>query len=116
GADTGRGRNATRRARPLDRGDREVGLAVARARAVELAIEPGARQRPVALHGDGRHSEGFRRLLDREPGEVAKLDHTRLPLAALGQRYERLIEIVEGDRLGLGRDRGGVGGEKGYAT
>src|SRR5262249_43246271 len=46
--------------------------------AAELAVEPGARHRRVALDGAHRDPEHLGRLLHRQPGEEAQLDDARL--------------------------------------
>src|SRR5437660_992849 len=69
-------------------------------------IDP--RERPIALHGTGRHAEELGGLLHREPPEVAQFDDTSLARILLGQPAERLVdgehlfETLRADREPIG--------------
>ena len=65
--------------------------------APELAAEPGARERPLALHRRRGDVERFRRLLDGESAEIAQLDEPRLIGIERRESLERLVQ-ARGDR------------------
>ena len=79
-------------------------------RAASSALQPRARERPVALHGRRRDVERFGRFLDRQPAEVAQLDDLGLTLVERGQPLERGVEREEVDLAGppLSARRGAV--------
>ncbi|MEA3212722.1 MAG: hypothetical protein QOE70_5779 [Chthoniobacter sp.] len=62
----------------------------------DLAMQPGAREVPVAgggPHGDAEHLSGF---VKRKPGEIAQLHKVRLAWIACGQPIQC---IVHGEQL-----------------
>src|SRR6185503_10214060 len=58
----------------------------------QFGVEPGARDRPVALHGPRRNSEYFGRLFFREAAEVPELHDAHLARVDGAQAIEGLAD------------------------
>ncbi len=75
-----------------------AGFTLAALAFLELARQPGARDRPVALHGGGGDAHRLGGLLDRQAAEEAQLDEPRLLGVESREPLERLVERDEIDR------------------
>src|SRR5262245_8797436 len=59
---------------------------------VDLALQPGLSQRPLAHHRAGRNAQDFRRLFNAQTAKEAQFNHPALALVEFSQRGQRLVE------------------------
>src|SRR5688572_30287007 len=82
-------RSSTARSAPSTSAQRSAAIRVLLA---ELAVEPHARDLPVAADGAGGHAEQPSDVRDREPGEEAQFHDLDHALIDLSQPLQRLVE------------------------
>jgi hypothetical protein len=58
----------------------------------DLRMEPGARLRPFAADGDGRHPDHFRDFFQAETTKESQRDDPGFPRIEIGQRSQRIVD------------------------